>query len=140
MSIAVIESAFRATLAETVSTVAAWPIRWPNEMWVAGIGNVVALSENNSPLDANGRPAPFIEAQVIFGRDLSDIGPVGSGAIHSETIGLFRIYLSVQRGTGTNDVNMMADALHIGFKRKTIWYVPATGLRLTVMEQILQVE
>jgi hypothetical protein len=130
MSIAVIESAFRAKLAEIVATVAPWPIRWPNEMWIAGVGNVIGLSSDNSPLGADGRPAPFVEAQTIFGPDTGDIAPAGNR--HSETIGLFRVYLSVQKGTGTADINMMADAIHDSLKRKTIWYAPP--LRLTVMD------
>jgi hypothetical protein len=136
MSITTVEAQFVAALANVINTAAAinnlgpWPIRWPNELFIPGIGGVVALTPDNAPADANGNPAPFVEAEVISGPDSACIAPPGSR--QSYTLGLFRVYLVTPLGSGRAAANILADAVHVAFKRMTVYYNPPE--RLTTMD------
>ncbi len=136
MSIARIEAEFVAALDNIISTTAStnglgpWPIRWPNELFIPGLFGVVALTPDNAPADAQGNPAPFVEAEVIAGSDSSCISTPGMR--QSTRIGLFRVYLVAPLGSGRDAVNTLADAVHDFFKRSTILLEPP--LRLTTMD------
>lgn len=136
MSIARIEAEFVAALDSLITNTASinglgpWPIRWPNELFIPGIGGVVALTPDNSPADGNGNPAPFVEAEVIGGPDSSCISTPGMR--QSTRLGLFRVYLVAPLGSGRAAINILADAVHDAFKRATVLLEPP--LRLTTMD------
>jgi hypothetical protein len=123
--LAPVETALKTALAALVTD---WPIRWPNERFDAS----VPLSDGGLPVDTDGEPAPFIDAEVIAGRDSADIAPVGSR--HSTQTGLFRVYLSVGQGTGLTAMTAKADAICAGFKRKTVFTDLSIGQRLVTMD------
>src|SRR6266446_2925178 len=131
MSITTVEAQFVTALAAVISTATAvnslgpWPIRWPNELFIPGIGGVVALTPDNAPADAHGNPAPFVEAEVISGHDSS---AAGTGPRQSYTVGVFRVYLVTPLGSGRVAANILADAVHDGFKRQTIYLNPPQRL------------
>jgi hypothetical protein len=125
MILAPVEAALKAALA---AIVADWPIRWPNEAWPSDI----PLSQGNLPLTADGDPAPFVDAEVIGGGDGADIAPAGMR--HSQSNGLFRIYLCVAQGTGTAAITAKADAISAAFKRNTVWTDSSNGQCLRTMD------
>jgi len=120
-----VETALKAKLAAIVTD---WPIRWPNESWPAG----TITTQGGLPTDAEGNPVPFIEAKVIGGADSADIAPAGMR--HSLRDGLFRIYLCVGQGTGTDAITAKTDTILPAFKRKTIFYDQTTKQRLITMD------
>lgn len=136
MSIATIEAQFVSALASVVSTAIAanglgpWPIRWPNDAWIIGVGGLIALNNDNAPVDGHGNPAPFIEAEVIAGNVFSSIAPAGQR--QSFRTGLCRVYLVAPLGSGRVAVNTLADALIVAFSKQTIYYNPPE--RLTTMD------
>lgn len=136
MSITTIEAQFVIALDTVISaatfanSLGPWPIRWPNELFIPGIGGVVALTPDNAPADAHGNPAPFVEAEVIAGADTASVNSPGSRSSHR--IGLFRVYLVAPLGSGRVAVNLLADAVHDGFKRATIYINPPE--RLSTMD------
>lgn len=136
MSITTIESQFVFALANIVTTTTIinsfpmWPIRWPNENWVKGVGGVIALNNENAPADANGFAAPFVEAEVISGHDSACISSPGQR--QSTTIGLLRVYLVTPQGSGRGPINILADAVHDALKRTTVYINPPE--RLTTMD------
>ncbi len=123
--ITVIEEQFKAALAVQVSI---GPIRWPNELWPAG----TKTSPDNTPLDAEGNPITFVEAEVIAGADTAGIAPVGQR--WSERIGLFRVYIVAPLGSGRVEVNAQADVLCQAFKRQTVYFNQFNGERITSMD------
>src|SRR6266550_3300726 len=132
MSITTIEAQFVAALANVISTATAvnnlgpWPIRWPNELFIPGIGGVIALTPDNAPADAKGNPAPFVEAEVISGADSAAVS--SPGFRQSYTVGVFRVYLIAPLGSGRVAANVLADAVHDAFKRQTIYLNPPERL------------
>ncbi len=131
MSITTVEAQFVTALANVIdiatvtNSLGPWPIRWPNELFIPGIGGVIALTPDNAPADAHGNPAPFVEAEIISGRDDS---AAGTGPRQSHTVGVFRVYLVAPLGSGRVGANILADAVHDGFKRKTIYINPPDRL------------
>lgn len=123
MIISPVESALKTKLAATVSD---WPIRWPNENFT------VAVGPGGLPIDTNGNPAPFLDAEVIGGPDTAAIAPVGSR--QSVASGLFRVYLSVAQGGGLTAISAKADAITAALKRQTIYADAGTGRRLITMD------
>lgn len=136
MSITTVEAQFVAALANIIATAAAvnnlgpWPIRWPNELFIPGIGGVIALTPDNAPATAQGNPAPFVEAEVISGIDSACIAPAGQRQAY--TVGIFRVYLVAPLGSGRIAANILADAVHDSFKRMTVYFNPPE--RLTTMD------
>lgn len=132
MSITTIEAQFFAALAPIISNAAAsnglgpWPIRWPNELFIPGVGGVIALTPDNSPADASGNPAPFAEAEVISGPAFSAIGPVGQR--QSFRSGVMRVYLVAPLGSGRVAVNLLADAVMFAFVKTTVYLNPPERL------------
>lgn len=82
----------------------AWPIRWQGD------------PDFRSPLNVNGSPAPFIEAEIIGGYNrLVGFSKVGNRVfIHP---GLIRFYLCIPNGTGTAVANEIADQLSAFMQR-----------------------
>src|SRR6266550_7633736 len=124
MSITTIEAQFVTALANVISTATVvnnlgpWPIRWPNELFIPGIGGVLALTSDNSPAydgstgPPKGSPAPFVEAEIISGADSAAVS--SPGFRQSYTVGVFRVYLIAPLGSGRVAVNLLADAVHDG--------------------------
>lgn len=118
-----VEAAFVAAL----SAAATFPVRWPNDPWPDG----VSTSDGNMPVDANGLPAPAIEARVIGGG--SETVPVGKNAAGKRTHragGVVHVYVSVGQGTGRGAINAEVDALVAAFDRATLIDSAVDGERL----------
>jgi hypothetical protein len=125
MILAPVEAALKTALAALVTD---WPIRWLNEVWASDIPQ----SQGDLPLTPEGDPAPFIDAEVIGGSDGGDIAPAGMR--HSQSTGLFRIYLCVAQGTGTDAITAKADAISAAFKRSTVWTDRSVGQCLRTLD------
>lgn len=126
MSIAFIEAELKTRLAAAVT--GGWPIRWANDPWAPD----VILSEGNAPLNPDGTPRPYVEAEVIVGADTAYIAPEGQRLAYR--LGLLRIYLVVGQNTGREVINQQADAIWPQFKRKTIQADASLWERLTTMD------
>lgn len=134
MSITIIEAQFTAALQTVISdactannlTPLPWPIRWPNEGWSNLPAGVVESAENVLIKNPGGTPVPFVEAEVISGKETSLIAPAGSR--QSWTVGLFRVYLVVPLRSGRAAANILADAVKQAFKQATIFYDPPQRL------------
>lgn len=141
MSITTIEAQFVFALATVINNTTLqnnlpqWPIRWPNEAFVVGLGGVLALTTDNSPAydgiaGPKGSPAPFVEAEVILGHDGACIAPAGQR--QSFVVGSMRVYLVAPLGSGRAAVNLLSDAVHDTFKRATVYDAPPE--RLTTID------
>ena len=120
-----IETAFTGALAGATT----WPVRWPNDAWPETVTN---LSDGNMPLDAEGRPAPAIEAEIIAGNpETIGIGMGGDGKRTQRLDGIARFYLSVGLGTGRTEIVTEADFIRDAFSRFTMIDVRSSGEKLT---------
>ncbi|GEM_PF-2185077 len=90
-----------------------WPLVWPNE------GFPAPCDHGGKPVDANGTPSGFVEAEIIGGAARTiGIGTVGQRVTVQP--GLIRAYLAAPAGTGTDGVNGEADAIAALFHRITL--------------------
>ena len=100
-----------------------WPVRWPNERFPDPV------DKGGYPVDAEGAPRPFVEAEVIGGENrLTGIGEPGRRLwIHP---GLIRAYVAVPSGTGSDAAETAADAIAALFERQEfrpppLWFLVA---------------
>lgn len=98
-----------------VGAVTTWPLRWSNKRWADG----VQIDDNDNPLGDAGQIIPFVEAEIIGGRNaIAGFSVPGNRLwIHP---GLLRLYLFVPFGGGTDDADDVADAFSALLERKQI--------------------
>jgi len=128
MKLTPVEAAFKAALADATD----WLVRWPNAGPNYGFPEGVQTTQGGLPLDAEGEPAPFIDARVIGGETTGSIAPAGSRAMRG--YGLLHLYFSVGEGTGTELITAETDAVSQAFERVTVWADPSVGQRLGTLD------
>lgn len=103
--------AITAIKAQMAAQFTAWPVRWPNERFDGPV------SSGGYPVDEQGNALPFVEAEVIGGRNrLRGVGVPGQRLwIHP---GLIRAYVAVPSGSGTDEAQAKADLIAAAFERK----------------------
>lgn len=113
---------FKALLGPLAS---AWPIRWQNGQWPSG----TILSDGNMPVDANGAPAPAVEAEIIGRReDAISLGDGDDGLRSQVMMGSVRAYVSVGQGTGDAAITGACDSIASGLRRRAIQIDASTRL------------